>query len=333
MVPSLTTYRDLSKNTIKEPHYKQSYWHCMCPDETWMKNVHFTRLCLKICSKWKRANDLYILTVTVCRLLTLLCVVNRAVSTLCRRGQAPDAESEDQKGKVPPPPPGSHDARARWGEAGVMVVGRGSGEGKPPRYKCSTTRHLTQGTGWVCRSKQFTEVQWEKPGSREKKKQIKNQLHHQESNEMRQAVISRQKLSKTFPSDTRRLAASGLGKNVQTHVLAKCVFPWRCCSSCRGRASRGTQDRMRGWCWRVVKRACHLLSYRSSHTLPCASQTPLGPKPGQITSSSISSQAAKSCLGIQHLSLSHINPLNACEVTISCRKSQSKYTPRTIKDV
>lgn len=109
----------------------------------------------------------------MCRLLTLLCVVNRAVSTLCRRGQAPDAESEDQKGKVPPPPPGSHDARARWGEAGVMVVGRGSGEGKPPRYKCSTTRHLTQGTGWVCRSKQFTEVQWEKPGSRGKKKKKK----------------------------------------------------------------------------------------------------------------------------------------------------------------
>lgn len=49
-------------------------------------------------------------------------------------------------------------------------------------------------------------------------------LHHQESNEMRQAVISRKKLSKTFPSCTRRLAGSSLGKNVQTHVLAECFL-------------------------------------------------------------------------------------------------------------
>lgn len=54
----------------------------------------------------------------LCCLLTLLCTANRAVSIFCSRAQAPGAQSEHQQGKVLPPPPGSHDARARWGEAG-----------------------------------------------------------------------------------------------------------------------------------------------------------------------------------------------------------------------
>lgn len=86
-----------------------------------------------------------------CCILTLLYVVNRVVSIFCCHGQAPDAESEDEKDKVHPPPPGSHDARARWGEAGERAPVKW-------RYERSATRHSTQGTGWRYRSKQFTVV-------------------------------------------------------------------------------------------------------------------------------------------------------------------------------
>lgn len=45
-------------------------------------------------------------------------------------------------------------------------------------------------------------------------------LQHLESNETRQAVISRAKLSKTFPSYSRRLAGNSLGggETVQTQL-------------------------------------------------------------------------------------------------------------------
>lgn len=70
------------------------------------------RLSLKICSKWATRLTAEVLTIML-HLLTILYVVNRIVSIFCRCRQVPDAESEDQKGKVPPPP-GSHDARAPW---------------------------------------------------------------------------------------------------------------------------------------------------------------------------------------------------------------------------
>lgn len=65
-------------------------------------------------------------------LLTSLCVVNRVVSIFCRRGQAPEAESEDQKGKVPPPPPGSHDGSS----VGVKPEG---GQSAPVRLQQDQT--------------------------------------------------------------------------------------------------------------------------------------------------------------------------------------------------
>lgn len=42
-------------------------------------------------------------------------------------------------------------------------------------------------------------------------------LQHLESNETRQAVISRAKLSKTFPSYSRRLADNSLGGKAYKH--------------------------------------------------------------------------------------------------------------------
>lgn len=49
------------------------------------------------------------------RLLTLPLAGNRAVSVLLRGGRTPDAQCQDEEGKVHPPPPGPHDARELGG--------------------------------------------------------------------------------------------------------------------------------------------------------------------------------------------------------------------------
>lgn len=68
---------------------------------------------------------------------------------------------------------------------------------------------LHRGAGRRHGSEQFTVAQVGEARSGQ------GRLQHQKSNEMRQAVIWRAKLSKTFPSHTRRLVRSGLGKEKQ----------------------------------------------------------------------------------------------------------------------
>lgn len=142
------------------------------------------------------------------------------------------------------------------------------------------------------RSKQFTVVQ------RGKTRMGEGSFSTQSPTRSRLAVISRAKLSKTFPSYSRRLAGNSFGGKAYKHSSMFVFSVWRCCWCHRGLVRGGRKDRLRG--------CCHPLSCQSSHSSPRAPQTPLGPKAGDVVKSINCHQS----WGFNHLSSPPVFRLN-----------------------